>query len=126
MRIWHYVFLAVFLCVSACNLDDDNYYKLVITSFDDTFTAGYTIDSTFYPIEPSEIEVKGAIYTYSKGLGSLTSLEVDVAGKTNTSFLKVALYQNEQLVSSQRAEPGYNDRNLFISFTYTATEAGKN
>ena len=126
MKIWRCIFIAVFLCASACNYDDENYYKLVVMSFDDRFTAGYTIDSTFYPINELEIETQGAIHTYSKGLGGLTSLEVDVAGRPNTSFLKIALYQNEELVKSQSATPSDNNRPLILSFTYTAAEAGRN
>jgi len=127
MRIWHYIFLAVFLCAPACNFDDENYYKLVIMSYGDGFIGTYTIDSDLYVIKDSEVIPESGIWTYSKGLGSLISLEVDIVGKTfSTSFLKVVLYQNEQMVASRSATPGDNNRDLILSFTYTAAEAGKN
>ena len=127
-KIWRCISVVVFLFALGCDaLDDEDYYKLVIMSHGDTFIGTYTIDSDIYVIKPSEIEVEGRIYTYSKGLGSLTSLEVDVSGDSpNTSFLKVVLYQNKQKVGDKSAGQGDNGSVVYLSYTYTAPEAGKN
>ena len=125
-RIWRCILMAVFLCAPACDaLDDEDYYKLVATSHGDTFIGTYTIDSDIYVIKSSEIEAEGRIYTYSKGLGSLTSLDVDISGTPfNTSFLKIVLYQNKQKVGDKST--GQNDNgSISLSYTYTASEANR-
>ena len=128
IRIWHCVLLSIFLFALSCDtLDDESYYKLVVMSYGDTFVGTYTADSDIYVIKQYEIEVEGSIYTYSRGLGKLTSLDVDISGNSlNTSFLKVVLYQNEQKAGSQSASPGDNNRIVFLSYTYTTSEVGRN
>ena len=120
--------MAVLLCIPACDaLDDEDYYKLVVMSHGDTFRGTYTVDSDIYVVKQSEIQVEDRIYTYSKGLGSLTSLEVDVSGGSpDTSFLKVVLYQNKQKVGDRSAGQNDNGSVVSLSYTYTAPETGKN
>jgi len=127
VKIWRCILPAVLLFALSCDtLDDENYYKLVVISYGDAFVGTYTIDSDIYRIKQSEIEVEDNIYIYTKGLGSLTSLDVDVSGNSfSTSFLKVFLYQNEQSVGSQSASPGDNSRTIFLSYTYKAAEIGR-
>lgn len=127
-RILRCILPAVLLFALSCEApDDDNYYKLVVMSYGDTFVGTYTIDSDIYVIKQSEIEITDNIYIYSKGLGSLTSLDVDISGKSlNTSFLKVVLYQNEQNIGSQSASPGDNSRTIFLSYTYKTSDIGRN
>ena len=127
-KIWRCILMAALLCVSACDaLDDEDYYKLVVMSHGDTFIGTYTIDSNIYVIDQSEIQIEGKIYTYSKGLGSLTSLEVDVSGNSpSTSFLKVVLYQNKQKAGDKSAGQNDNGSVVYLSYTYAAPEAGKN
>ncbi|MCL1910981.1 MAG: hypothetical protein FWG13_02105 [Leptospirales bacterium] len=119
--------MAVFLCAPACDtLDDEDYYKLVITSHGDTFIGTYTVDSDIYVIKPSEIEAEGKIHTYSKGLGSLTSLDVDISGDSPvTSFLKIVLYQNKQKVGDKSAGQVDSATIVSLSYTYTASEANR-
>lgn len=117
------LFAVIFFSAANCNIsDDDEYYKLVIFSYNDSFMGAYTIDGDLYPIETGDIKYENNIYYYEKFLGSLTTLEVDVAGvSTTTSFLKIVLYQDDENVGSATGRPGDNIP-AQASFSYTAPD----
>jgi hypothetical protein len=102
--------------------DDENHYKLVIFSYFGSFIGTYTLDSDVYIIRSADIVYDSGIYTYSKGLGSLTNLDVDIAGDPATTFLKVVLYQNNEKADSTSASRTEAGASVSINFSYAAPE----
>ena len=107
-----------------CNVADEDLYKLTISSFNDSFIGYYTLDSTRYVIPTSEIFYENGIYTYEKPLGSLTTLDVRVAGVSgNTSFLTVDLYKDDVNVGFREGTAGDANHFSTVSFSYTASDS---
>jgi hypothetical protein len=123
MKALRYIVFAALLLGMSCEMsDDENHYKLVIFSYFGSFIGTYTVDSDIHVIRSSDIVADSGIYTYSKGLGRLTNLDVDIAGDTSTTFLKVVLYQNDEKVDSASANRTELGASVSINFSYAAPE----
>ncbi len=119
------LFPFLFSMNTGCELaDDEEMYKIVVQSYNDSFIGTYTVDGHSHIIDTSSISSVSSVYVYEKKLGSLTSLDVDVSGASGatTTFLKVTLYMDDEYLDSASDSRSETDDIVYVSLSYSTDD----